>query len=598
MPVSFTCRLAAASTTLERVQLTPGRAGLLVFTIAIAIFANASLSGWVTLDDPLYVLNNRRILDSEFAALLRLWSFEDAHMGAFIEYFPLRDSVYWTIHRIFGVQPLPYHIVNILLHGLCSVLVVAIGRRLGFSLPIACVAAIIFAVHPVHCESVVWISGLKDPMFTALLLASVLAYEPDSSGKRSYVLSFVLLVLSLLCKSIGVMLPALLLALEWRRNALTWASLRAVAPFGVIALLFLLNFVAIGNQNNVIVSHKGLTISADIMTSLWCFVTYVSLQVFPINLNLLNLTYSIRDTGDLRGAAAVITCFSMAIGVMVLLLKHRQLAVLAIWFVLFLLPVMKIVPIPVLVAERYLYLPSVAFSLAAAAALAQLVTRYRAVGKIAALLVIFGLAARTVQRNEDWRGGDVALWQGVVSQPAAAMFDVPWVALGNALLVKQRFPEAEQALLRAIAIQGDLGASQGPVASRRAEVHYDLGRLYLASGRVDLALHHLKLVVSFRPSFAQAWNLLSSLEAESGHAARAEQAANMALTLDASLAGARITRGLVRLELGRVDEGVADLVRVVGDNPAMCQTLSQWQADVGEIPVAARVRTELAPHCP
>ena len=572
--------------------------GLLVFALALVTFAGAALCGWTNWDDPLYVLENPRVLDTSFGALLRLWSFEDAHMGMFIEYFPLRDSVYWAVHRAFGVHPAPYHIVNMLLHGMCSALVVALGGRLGFSPLASLLAGSVFAVHPVHCESVVWISGLKDPLFTCLFLSSVLCYEPDGNGKRKYLASFVLFVLSLLCKSIGFLLPVLLFALAWRRRVLTRGSLLALLPFVVISLMFLVNFIAIGHSNSVILDHSSDGAVFEFITSLWCFVLYLSMQILPINLYILHIINPVVKLDDIRGAASLLICGCLAVGMLGLWVRHRTFAVLALWFVLFLLPVLNIIPIPILVAERYLYLPSVAYSLAVGAALGQLAMRSRALGTLAALVVLVGLGARTVWRNEDWRGGSVSLWQGVVSQPTAAMVDSPWLQLGAALLEEGRIAEGEQALLRAMAIQDSKRVLYAALQHRRGSVHLQLGNAYLQAKRFDLAREHLNDAVGFNPRSALAWNSLSMAEAESGDAKRAEHAANMAVQIDGSLASARFNRGLARLDLGLLDEAIVDLAQAVDDDSRWCRKLSLWQLAVGEIPVAARIRAEVAPRCP
>lgn len=565
-----------------------------MFAVALAVFANAALCGWSNWDDPLYVLGNRRVLDPSFSSLLRLWSFADAHLGNFVEYFPLRDSMYWILHRIFGTHSVPYHVLNILFHAVCSVLVVSVGRRLGFTLPASFLSGLLFAVHPAHCESVVWISGLKDPMFTAFLLGAILAYEPDTDGKRRYLLSFALFTLSMLCKSIGFLLPALLLALEWRRGNVTWKSVLAIVPFGLVALLFLANFMLIGRTNNVIIERWGSGPMGSLLTSLWCFVVYLNLQILPIKLYLFHIIPPITSLADVRGVMALIVCVCVGLGMVALLVKNRTGGMLACWFVLFLLPVLNIVPIPVLVAERYLYLPSVAAALGAGAVLTRLAERRRTLAMSLVAIIIVAFAARTVVRNEDWRGGDVALWRGVVTQPTAEVFDSAWMQLGEALISSNQPVEGEAALLRAIAIQ-----EQGNVSpSRRSLTHAYLGITYLEAKRFDLAIHHLQRALSFDARIPDMWNSLSTAEAESGNPARAEHAANMAVQLDASFGKARYNRGLARLDLGRVDEGVADLERAVVDDPGVCHKVSLWLKAVGATPVASRVRAAVAPRCP
>ncbi len=569
------------------------RAVVVVVVCAVAVFGNAMLCGWSGWDDPLYVLGNDRILDTSVGSLVGLWSFEHAHLGGFIEYFPLRDTVYWMIHRLFGLNPLPYHVTNIGFHALTSALVVVLGRRLRFSSAAAMVAGIIFAVHPAHCESVVWISALKDPMFTSFLLLSIIFYEPSDTGRRHYLVSFLFFMLSLLCKSIGFMLPALLLVLEWRRGNVKPGAVLAIVPFGLIALLFLANFMLIGRSNDVIVEHWGGGPVTIVMTSLWCFVMYVSLELLPINLYLLHIIPPIMSTTDLRGISATVICSGLLVGVLAVMVRSRTAGLLVLWYIIFLLPVLNIVPIPVLVAERYLYLPSVAFCLGLGLGLTHLATRSRALAVAVTALIVVGLAARTVARNEDWRGGDVVLWQGVVTQPTAAVFDGAWVQLGEALLRENRVVEAELALLRAIEIQDQNNVQP----TRRSLAHGYLGIEYLEAGRYDLAKHHLKRSLTFNRRLPDVWNSLSSAESATGNRVGAEHAANMAVQLDPGFGSARYNRGLARIDLGRVDEGVADVASAVAADAALCRKLGLFLNAVGDTPVGAAVHAATAGSC-
>jgi hypothetical protein len=102
--------------------------------------------------------------------LWRIW-FE---IGATQQYYPVLHSAFWLEHRQWGDSLVGYHVVNVALHSLCALLLVAILRRL--SLRGALLAGLIFAVHPVMVESVAWIAEQKNTVSTAFYLASALAY--------------------------------------------------------------------------------------------------------------------------------------------------------------------------------------------------------------------------------------------------------------------------------------------------------------------------------------------------------------------------------------------------------------------------------------
>jgi tetratricopeptide (TPR) repeat protein len=151
--------------------------------------------------------------------LWRIWFDLDATQ----QYYPVVHSAFWILYALWGDQTLAYHIVNILLHALSAFLLALILRRL--SVPGAWLAAVIFALHPVHVESVAWISELKNTLSGALFLGAALSYLEFDKGRQkwSYGLAAALFVLALLSKSVTATLPALLLVVFWyQRGTLGW----------------------------------------------------------------------------------------------------------------------------------------------------------------------------------------------------------------------------------------------------------------------------------------------------------------------------------------------------------------------------------------
>jgi len=129
--------------------------------------------------------------------LRRIWF----DLGATQQYYPLVHSAFWLMHRLWGDWTTGYHLVNIVLHALSACLVAVILRRL--SIPGAVLAAAIFALHPVHVESVAWITELKNTLSGVLYLGATLAYLrfDESRSPRAYALAAWLFVLALLGKT-------------------------------------------------------------------------------------------------------------------------------------------------------------------------------------------------------------------------------------------------------------------------------------------------------------------------------------------------------------------------------------------------------------
>jgi len=158
--------------------------------------------------------------------LYRIWF----DVGATQQYYPLLHSAFWVQHQLWGDAPAPYHVVNIALHACAVVLVMLIVRRLlsarGFAWadPAAFLTAAVFALHPVHVESVAWITEQKNTLSAVFYLAAMLTYLRFDQSRRKgcYALATGLFVLALLAKPVTVTLPpALLVVFWWLRGRLS-----------------------------------------------------------------------------------------------------------------------------------------------------------------------------------------------------------------------------------------------------------------------------------------------------------------------------------------------------------------------------------------
>ena len=156
-------------------------------------------------------------------------------------YWPLLYTLFWLEHKLWGLAPLGYHLVNLLLHTGVVLLLWRLLWRLG--VPGAWFAAAVFAVHPLHVESVAWVIGRKDILATVFYLSSVLAYirfvETPRGERRGgqYLLAVALFVLGLLSKSTTITLPAALLLWHWwRHGRVTLADFSRTLPFFLVGL--------------------------------------------------------------------------------------------------------------------------------------------------------------------------------------------------------------------------------------------------------------------------------------------------------------------------------------------------------------------------
>jgi tetratricopeptide (TPR) repeat protein len=205
-------------------------------------------------DDDFYVTNNLHL--RTLAGLKRIW----LASGATPQYYPLVFSSFWIEYQLWGLSPLGYHLINVLLHGVGAVL---LYRALTvLAVPGAFLAAALFAVHPVQVESVAWVTERKNVLSGVFYLLAFLAYwrlaPADEAGAdvrrqwRWYALSLVFFGCAVLSKSVTCSLPAaILLVIWWKRGRLT---LRDIVP---LVPMFAIGLAAAWNTASLEAHHVG-----------------------------------------------------------------------------------------------------------------------------------------------------------------------------------------------------------------------------------------------------------------------------------------------------------------------------------------------------
>ena len=198
--------------------------------IVLLFYLPAMLAVDFIWDDFVIGTDTVRTLDG----LRQIW-FSPADIPAEGHYWPLTYTSFWLEHKLWGPIPSGYHITNVLLHLANTLLLWHLLRRLA--VPGAWVAAAVFAVHPVHVESVAWIIERKDVLsgMFYLLAASAWVRFTERSRPRWYLSTLAAYVGGLLSKSVVVTLPvALLIWHWWKRGRMTWSDLMRLAPFVIV----------------------------------------------------------------------------------------------------------------------------------------------------------------------------------------------------------------------------------------------------------------------------------------------------------------------------------------------------------------------------
>lgn len=216
-----------------RPRLRAPATGAALLLVTVAAYLPVGQAGYIW-DDDHYVEHNELLRSTD--GLYRIWFQPTASP----QYYPLVFTTFWIEYRLWGLAPAGYHAVNVLLHAANALLLWRLLHRLG--VPGAWLAAAVFALHPVHVESVAWVTERKNTLSAFLYLAALAAYlrfappqSPVVPSRRAlgwYALALVLFAGALLSKTVTCSWPAAVLVIRWwKRGRLSWRDVVPLLPF-------------------------------------------------------------------------------------------------------------------------------------------------------------------------------------------------------------------------------------------------------------------------------------------------------------------------------------------------------------------------------
>jgi protein O-mannosyl-transferase len=388
---------------------------------ACALVYLSALSGGFVYDDTLQIVLNERLhswdsLPRAFTA--DVWDFQEDFTPS-PEYRPF-FLVYLTLcYQLFGLAPLWWHLLSIGAHAAVSVMVFRLSLRLGAGVWASVLAALLFAVHPVHVESVAWISGITDPLAALFFIPALTGFvRYRQEGARKWLaLSLASYALSLLCKETAIVLPLVLFVWDVARDASQSLSQRlkrtalACAPYiAVTALYAAARLLALGWLGAQTKSASGAQV---FLSAPYLLAAHLRLLVAPLGLSTNYGSYTISSVGDARFLVSV--CVLVALAFCVYLLRRRFDTGCWIALALTIAPLLPVLNVAIFhpqdpVHDRYLYLPSVGFCfIVSRIALRQ--SKTLVVALCPALLIAFG--SLTVRQNRVWRD-ETSLWERAV----------------------------------------------------------------------------------------------------------------------------------------------------------------------------------------
>lgn len=516
--------------------------------------------GFLFFDDDSLLVNSATVQAAD--GLYRIWLTTQP-----IDYWPITNSSFWIEWRMWGLDPLGYHVTNVLLHACSAVTLWRVLRRL--SIPGAWLAAAIFALHPIHVQSVAWIAQRKNTLALLFLLLSVQQFvKSDETDRRlPYWLSLVLFLFAMLSKGSVAALPAMLLLLVWwRRGTVTRRDIWRAIPYVAIAVA--LTAVNLWFQSRMDGGTRDVTLVQRLLGAGAVVWFYALKAVAPTDLSFIYPQWSIQE-GEWRWWLPL-----LAVAALTLLLIQRRGSpfgrhLLLAWglFCLALVPVLGLVDVYFmkfsLVADHYAYIAIIAVSATAAAGLSRWLPRRLSNAAGAAVLATLGVMTWSQAR----------VYANPESFYRAAIERNPDVAvlhnnLGALLLERETTEEAAEHLRRAVRLQPDFEKAHNNLCNASARL-----------GSILEAISECSLAVQREPGRASLHTSLAIALAMAGRLSEAREAFMTALQLDPSSAQAQ--EGLVsvlhdlgdqELAAGRADEAIREYEEALRRNPGLAET--------------------------
>jgi tetratricopeptide (TPR) repeat protein len=398
-------------------RLLPRVTALLLVLAVAAVYGRTAGFPFLAFDDELYVTGNGHVL-SGLTADGVAWAFRSTHAA---NWHPLTWISHMADVSLFGAVPGPPHAENVLLHALNSLLLYFLLRRLlpGREGQAAFVAAL-FAVHPLHVESVAWVAERKDLLCALFSLLSVGAWISwtEKGGAGRYAAAALLFALALLAKPMAVSLPLLLLLLDFwplRRERGVWRLLAEKVPLFLLSAVSSAATLFAQGAGGAVQSGEVIPLPFRLANAALSLAGYAGKFLFPVRLAAYYPHRLQAWQAVPLGETALAVLLLAAATAAALFLRRRRPWILAGWgwFVVSLLPVIGIVQAGgQAMADRYMYLPMVGLALVAAGAGGELAERRpRLLPALAALSAsaLLLLAVLAFRQAGYWRD-DVALF--------------------------------------------------------------------------------------------------------------------------------------------------------------------------------------------
>jgi Tfp pilus assembly protein PilF len=480
---------------------------LLPLVVIVAIIYLNSINNQIinTWDDHGYISENKDMqsMHSESVGTILKKTFSTYVLG---NYHPITMLTYSMEYSKFKSNPKPYHVTNLLLHIINTLLVFCFIWLLTQQQWVAFITALLFGIHPMHVESVAWISERKDVLYTLFSLGSMCAYllylKQDKRQRQFYVLAVFLFLLALLSKAMAASIAVAFFAIDYFLDRkFTVKTIVEKIPFLVLALI--LGIVAIGAQKSAsaLDGIVNYTFWERISFGCYALMTYLWKLLIPMGMSCF-YSYPEKVNGSYPFVYSIAPFVVLIIAFLVFKSKNwgKDMVFGFIFFFITIALVLQFLPIgDAILADRYTYIPYIGLFFILARFINNVFeNKYPKLQSLKIPLIISITAFSviccylTIQRCNVWHDS-ISLWGDAIEKCDRA--PKSFNNRGLTYFETQQYEKALSDFDRTILLRDDY-----------PDIHYNRGVVYYSLKRYDEAIQDYNIALKQNPKFSKAYN--------------------------------------------------------------------------------------------
>jgi protein O-mannosyl-transferase len=518
---------------------------VLLFFSVLAVYAQVKTHDFVSYDDPVYVTDNSQVragLTGEGV----VWAFTTFHDA---NWFPLTWLSHMVDCQFFGVDSGWHHLSNVFLHALSTLLLFAVFWHMTGARWRSAVVALVFAVHPLHVESVAWIAERKDVLSGLFWMLTLWAYATYVArpGRARYLLAMFVFCLGLMAKPMLVTLPVVLLLLDYWPLGRGFRWLEKLPFFAAALAASMITYIA-HQKGGAVATFQLIPFTTRFENALITYVVYTLQTFWPAHLAVF-YPYPLKSL-IVPAIFAGITLVGITVLAVWMRSQRPYFFVGWFWYAITLLPVIGLIQTGSQArADRYTYIPMIGLAIALVWVISEVLEPWPKLQMAMAAAVGVSCMALTWFQVQYWRDS-ISLYKHAIDVVPAnylARFN-----LGAVLEAQGKSDEAVMQLREAV--------SERPYyVPARAE----LGQLLAGQGHPDEAVRELQTAVHLRPDDAIAHFRLGSVLGTLARSSEAAAEFSQTVRLQPDNADAHFNLGIALAQQGKLQEAAREFSETV-----------------------------------